>query len=123
MSINANANGGFAGMDAHKKALIGENSEMESGYVSNWSISHSHVTASTSGLSSSANFRSSSSFKRSVDLETISENNEPKGKFFIKYGYAFQLLKNAKDSVNINSNNNSFIRFTRNANDSKHPNS
>lgn len=88
MSINANAMGGFAGMDANKKALIGENSEMESGYVSNWSISHSHVTASTSGLSSSAKF-SSLSFKRSVDLGTISENNEPKGKIFTKYRFIF----------------------------------
>lgn len=84
MSINAHGNavGGFDGMDIHKKALIGENSEMESGYVSNWSISQSHVTASTSGLSNSGKF-SSLSFKKSLDLETISENNELKGKIWL----------------------------------------
>lgn len=83
MSLNANANavGGFAGMDAHKKALMGDQSELESGYVSNWSISHSQATGSDvlgMGLSNSAKF-SSSSFKRSIDLETISENTELKG--------------------------------------------
>lgn len=85
MSINANGNavGGFDGMDVHKKALLGENSEMESGYASNWSISHSHITASTSGLSNSGKF-SSLSFKRSLDLETISEHNEQKSKIFVK---------------------------------------
>lgn len=75
MSMNANAIGGFHGMDVHKRALIGDHSDVDSGYVSNWSISNSHATASTSGLSNSAKF-SSSSFKRSVDLETIS------GKYF-----------------------------------------
>lgn len=65
---------GFHGMDPHKKALIAENSEMESGYVSNCSISHSHVTASS--WSNSARFLS---FKKSLDLETISENKELKG--------------------------------------------
>lgn len=82
MSLNANAVGGFAGMDAHKKALMGDQSELESGYVStNWSISHSQATGSDvlgMGLSHSAKF-SSSSFKRSLDLETISENVELKG--------------------------------------------
>lgn len=82
ISINAHAVGSFGGMDMHKKGLISENSELESGYVSNWSISHSHVTASTSGLSSSAKF-SSLSFKRSLDLETISETQELKGRNFI----------------------------------------
>lgn len=84
MSLNANAVGGFAGMDAHKKALMADQSELESGYVStNWSISHSHATASdvlSMGLSHSAKY-SSSSFKRSLDLEPISENVELKGEF------------------------------------------
>lgn len=85
MSLNANAVGSFAGMEyaAHKKALMGDQSELaESGYVStNWSISHSHATASDvlgMGLSHSAKY-SSSSFKRSLDLEPISENAELKG--------------------------------------------
>lgn len=81
MSLNANAVGGFAGMDVHKKALMGDQSELESGYVSSWSISHSHGTPSDvlgMGLSQSGKF-SSSSFKRSLDLETISENAELKG--------------------------------------------
>lgn len=85
MSLNANAVGGFAGMDVHKKALMGDQSELESGYVStNWSISNSQATGGSDalgmGLSHSAKF-SSSSFKRSLDLETISENTELKGEF------------------------------------------
>lgn len=74
-----NAVGSIAGMDAHKKALMSDHSELESGYVSNLSISHA-TTSDVLGMghSQSAKF-SSSSFKRSLDLETISENPELKG--------------------------------------------
>lgn len=93
ISLNANVNAagavgggvGFAGMDAHKKALMGDQSELESGYVSNWSLSHSQATVSDvygMGHSHSARYSSSSS-KRSLDLETISENTEFKGWFKI----------------------------------------
>lgn len=87
LNTNANAAGGFAGMDAQKKALMGDQSELESGYVSNWSISHSQATGSDvlgMGLSHSAKF-SSSSFKRSLDLETISENTESKGELKMNF--------------------------------------
>lgn len=88
MSISANVNavGGFAGMEVNKRALMGDQSELESGYVSNWSISHSQATGSDvlgMGLSQSGKF-SSSSFKRSLDLETISENTELKGECQIR---------------------------------------
>ncbi|XP_031630455.1 uncharacterized protein LOC116345331 [Contarinia nasturtii] len=72
MSINVTAIG--RGMDVHKKALFVEHSDVDSGIE--LSMSQSNATASTSGLSSSAKF-SSTSFKRSIDLETISENIEP----------------------------------------------
>lgn len=79
-SINSNAVVNYNGMDAHKKALFGHNSsDLDSGYAENFSMSH--ATGSTSGLSSSAKYTSMSS-KRSLDLETISENNEQKGKIF-----------------------------------------
>lgn len=83
--MSLNAVGGFAGMDAQKKALMGDQSELESGYVSNYSISNSHATSSDvlgMGLSHSAKYSSSSSsFKRSIDLEPISENAELKGQY------------------------------------------
>lgn len=78
LSINANAIGDYHGLDAHKKALMGHNhSDLDSGFAENWSISQ--ATASTSGLSSSSKY-TSMSFKKSLDLETIAENNEVKGK-------------------------------------------
>lgn len=83
MSMNANVNAvdGFVGLDAHKKAMAGDQSELESGYVSNYSISHSQATASDE-MGHSGKF-SSLSFKRSPDLETIAENTELKGWFKI----------------------------------------
>lgn len=77
ISTNPNAIDSFHGMDAHKKALFaGQHSEIDSGYgADSLSYSQSNSVASTSGLSSSAKF-SSSLFKRSTDLEPISENIE-----------------------------------------------
>lgn len=86
---NSNAVVNYNGMDAHKKALFGHNSsELDSGYAENFSMSH--ATGSTSGLSSSAKYTSMSS-KRSLDLETISENNEQKGKIRL-FGTALLIL-------------------------------
>lgn len=82
MSLNANAIGGFRGMDAFKKAFSVDQSEVDSGYVENWSISHhSNATASISGLSSSAKL-SLSSFKKSGDLEPISESVDLEGEIW-----------------------------------------
>lgn len=91
---NSNAVVNYNGMDAHKKALFGHNSsDLDSGFAENFSMSH--ATGSTSGLSSSAKYTSMSS-KRSLDLETISENNEQKGeiRLFINkyYSAAFLIL-------------------------------
>lgn len=72
LSTNDNAIG--RGMDAHKKALFADHSDIDSGYVE-LSMSQSNATASTSGLSSSK--FSSTLFKKSIDLETITENIEP----------------------------------------------
>lgn len=79
ISINANAIGGFCGMDAFKKVLSVDQSEVDSGFAENWSISHhSSAAASISGLSNSAKL-STSSFKKSSDLETIPESVDLKG--------------------------------------------
>lgn len=78
MSTNINAIGSFHAIDGHKKTLLADQSDVDSGYVENWSISHSNATASTSGISNSAKY-SSLSFKKSTDLGTISENVELKG--------------------------------------------
>lgn len=75
LSLNANASHGFHGMDVNKKAVV-DHSELDSGYVSNWSISQSHAGASTSALSNSAKF---SSFKKSIDLDPIAEDKVLKG--------------------------------------------
>lgn len=92
ISTNPNAIGSFHGIDAHKKALFVEHSASDSGFLTleNWSISHSNVGASTSGLSSSAKL-SSSLFKRSTDLEPISENVEPSGEFLLKVQYFLEI--------------------------------
>lgn len=82
-TTNQNAVVSFHGMDtAHKRALFADRSDFagDSGFAENWSISHSSVAASTSGLSNSAKL-SSSSFRKSNDLEPISENNELSGEF------------------------------------------
>lgn len=79
VTTNQNAVASFHGMDLmHKRALFADRSGGDSGFAENWSISHSSVAASTSGLSNSAKL-SSSSFRRSNDLEPISENNELSG--------------------------------------------
>lgn len=87
MPVNANAIYGHHGRDMLKKGLSVDRSEIDSGFDENWSISHSHATtttaASVSGLSNSGKF-ASLSFKRSLDLETISECPDLKGITFLR---------------------------------------
>lgn len=83
ISTNQNALGSFHGLDAHKKAFFVDHSEIDSGYAENWSISHSNVAASTSGISNSAKL-STSLFRRSTELEPISENHELSGEFLLR---------------------------------------
>lgn len=105
MSLNAHANavGGIASMDVNKKALMSDQSKLESGYVSNLSISQV-------GHSQSSKC-SSSSFKRSLDLETISENPELKGWYkmsvFFSHLYPNSAMKRSiqlKITTNIETN-------------------
>lgn len=63
----------------HKRALFMDNSDanIDSGYSSNFSISHNHTSSNSTKLGNLTNSpRHTSSFKRSLGLETISENRE-----------------------------------------------